>query len=121
MFGFCNNELEQRQDGQNDFERKGYYDRERYNDPWSDCSKYYTEGYDDARRDEERREEYREEERQQEERDQQRYQEQQERQLQEEEYYFESMAIEQQIQQSEDRDQIDKYSNPENDIDDLPF
>ena len=56
MFGFCNNERDQREDGRNDFERKGYYDNERYNDPWSDCSKYYTEGYDNARRDEERRE-----------------------------------------------------------------
>lgn len=35
--------------------------------------------------------------------------------------YYESMAIEQKIQQSEDMDQIEKDCKPENDIDDLPF
>ena len=58
--------------------------------------------------------------------DPQRYERQQQaelerRQQEEEAYYWESVAIENQIQQSENRDQIEKDSNPENNIDDLPF
>ena len=53
--------------------------------------------------------------------DPQKYERQQQAELERQQQEYESMAVEQQIQQSEDRDQIEKDSNPENNIDDLPF
>lgn len=57
-------------EGREDFERHGRYgyDSFKYDDPFDDCNKAYTDGFNEARREDERREERREEERREEQR-----------------------------------------------------
>ncbi len=114
MGHFCNNEEDHRKEGREDFERHGYYDREKYHDHWNDCNQYYKQGYDQAeRREEERREEQRQEERQQEmelRQDQAR----RERCQAEEDYYMQ-MNEQQYAEQSQPEPQQNDSS------DDLPF
>lgn len=56
---WCDNPRGHRREGERDYERGGRYgyDSQRYNDHWNDCSKYYREGFDEARREDERRQE----------------------------------------------------------------
>ena len=66
MSYWCDNPHEHRREGERDFERHGRYgyDDQQYHDSWNDCSKYYREGFDQARREHDRREELRQEEEQ---------------------------------------------------------
>lgn len=61
----CSCPDEHKREGRNDFDRYGRrgYDSFKYNDPFDDCHRAYTDGFNDAKREEERREEIREEER----------------------------------------------------------
>lgn len=124
MYGFCNNSDEHKREGREDFQRHGRYgyDREKYDDPWNDCNKAYTDGFDDARREADRREEQRQEEEARERRQMRDARERRELQeSMEEEFYAQQYAhnvdeeYEKQIQQH-----IDQHDEPI-ETEDLPF
>lgn len=98
MSYWCDNPQEHRREGGRDFERRGRYgyDSQKYSDSWDDCSKYYREGFDEARREHDRRDEQREEEEAAHRRAEHRRREQRELERQQEEEYYE-----QQRQQAE--------------------
>lgn len=92
MSMWCDNPSDHRREGERDYERGGRYgyDSQQYNDHWNDCSKFYREGFDEARREDERRQERLEEQRHEEARAERRAQErrmEERQQLEEEEYY----------------------------------
>lgn len=112
---FCNNENDHRREGRRDYEYRGHPDSQKYNNHWDDCSRYYREGYDEARREEERAQERREEERQREAaEDRQRQYRNEIRRQEEEEYYYKM----EEALKNEQHEQEQSY--PEQ-ADDLPF
>lgn len=71
----CNWPDDHKKEGREDFERRGRYgyDSFKYDDPFNDCNRAYTDGFNEARREDDLREERREEDR----REEQRYERQQ--------------------------------------------
>ena len=110
MSYYCNNPEEHRREGRQDFERRGYYDHEQYNQPFDECSRHYTEGYDQARREEEYRQEMQAEERRREEYEQQQAYYARQRQQEQEAYEY-HLHCEQMQQQELERQYWDSTLN----------
>ena len=104
----CNRPDDHKREGRDDFERRGRYgyDSFKYEDPFDDCNRAYTDGFNEARREDERREEHRMERNARERRQYLRDQ---------EEDYYNQMYYEQQEPPPPERNQIDQPK------DDLPF
>ena len=101
MSMWCDNPRDHRREGERDYERGGRYgyDSQQYHDHWNDCSKYYREGFDEAKREDERRQERLEEQQAEERRHERRIEErrmEERQQIEEEEYYQHQQRQEQQ-------------------------
>lgn len=99
---------EHKREGRDDFDRYGRYgyDSFKYEDPFDDCNRAYTDGFNEARREDERREERREEERREEHRQERERVERRRRAIDEEEAEYAQMP---------------EYPPHERPTDDLPF
>jgi hypothetical protein len=117
MYGYCNNSDEHKREGREDFERRGRYgyDSWKYDDPFNDCNKAYTDGFNEARREEERREERRQEEAAQERREMQQARDRRESREQEENDYWDMIEEQRRYEQQQPQPE---QQYPE---DDLPF
>lgn len=121
MYGFCNNSDEHKREGREDFERRGRYgyDREKYDDPWNDCNKAYTDGFDDARREADRREEIRQEDEARERRQMRDARERREMIEEQENNYYDQQWIDQEYER-QIQQHIEQHDEP-TETDDLPF
>lgn len=127
---WCNNPEDHRREGQNDFERRGRPDQEKYRNSLDACDDEYTRGFDEARRNQEREEMRREEEEQErraqerraEERRDREYLEEQARQH-EEEVAAQQAEYEDQMQQAIDSEvrAMSKGEDPGPEMSEVPF
>lgn len=108
-WGFCHNESDHIREGRNDYERRGYPDRDMYDDPFNDCSRYYKQGFDEAKREEEREQERREERRQEEAREHREQQYRADMRRQEEEELYNQMEADYLYKQQQNEIQDEQY------------